>query len=252
MRWHDLLFAHWPISATLLRPLVPDGLEIETFDGSAWIGVIPFRMSGIRLRRCPPVPTTTAFPELNVRTYVRPIGSTIEDEGGVWFFSLDATSRIAVRSARAGFGLPYRDARISIRNLKTWEPATAQGGGAATTTRIASALDYTCERTESGFPPARFEATYGPTGPPYRSRAASIERFLTERYRLYAVRDDVLVSCGIHHVPWPLQAAEAEIRTNTMTDGLGFRVPESAPLLHFARRLDVLAWRPEPVGRLAF
>jgi uncharacterized protein YqjF (DUF2071 family) len=248
MRWHDLLFAHWPVEEAVLRPLVPEGLEIETFGGSAWVGVIPFRMSGIRMRRCPPVPTTTSFPELNVRTYVRPVGRTGEDDAGVWFFTLDASSRIAVRKARATFGLPYRHARIGVNVLKTWEPPAEQTGGAPARTRIAAAIDYSCDRSEAGFPKARFDATYGPAGPPFRARAATIERFLTERYRLFAVKDNILMSAGIHHVQWPLQAAEAEIRTNTMTEGLGFELPDTPPLLHFARRLDVLAWKPEPVG----
>lgn len=251
MRWHDLLFAHWPIRAAVLRPLLPDGLEIETFDGSAWLGIVPFRMSGTRLRRCPPVPTTSSFPELNVRTYVRPAGTTSDEALGVWFFSLDAASRIAVRTARAGFGLPYRGARMRVTTVKSWEPGASREGGTATATRIAAAIDYSSERTEAGFPPARFEATYAPIGPPFRSRAGSLERFLTERYRLYAVRDRTLVSVAVHHVPWPLQPADAEIRTNTMTEGLGFGLPPGTPLLHFARRLDVLAWRPEPVGLFA-
>lgn len=250
MRWHDLLFAHWPISPDVLRPLLPDGLEVETFDGSAWIGVVPFRMSGTRLRRCPPVPTTSSFPELNVRTYVRPAGSTTEEALGIWFFSLDAASRIAVRTARAGFGLPYRDARMRVTTVKSWEPGANRDGGTTTTTRIGAAIEYASERTEEGFPPAQFEATYGPSGPPFRSRAGSLERFLTERYRLYAVRDGTLVSVSVHHVPWPLQPAEAEIRKNTMTEGLGLSLPAGTPLLHFARRLDVLAWRPEPLGFL--
>jgi hypothetical protein len=248
MRWHDVLFAHWPVDPAVLRPLVPDGLEIETFDGMAWVGVVPFRMSGIRLRRCPPIPGTRAFPELNVRTYVRPVGASGEDARGVWFFSLDATNRTAVRTAKAWFGLPYREARIRVRSAKPVAAAQESGGGTTTATRMTSAIDYVCVRTESGAPPARFEATYSPVGAPFRARAGSIERFLTERYGLYARHGAHLVGARIHHVPWPLQLADAEIRTNTMTEGLGFALPESPPLLHFAGRLDVLAWRPEPIA----
>src|SRR6478736_184531 len=92
--WHDLLFAHWRIRLDVMRPLVPRELEIDTFDGSAWIGVVPFRMSAVRMRGLPPVPGASAFPELNVRTYVRYGG-----RAGVWFFSLDAESALAVFAA---------------------------------------------------------------------------------------------------------------------------------------------------------
>src|SRR5881394_3715955 len=112
MRWHDLLFAHWPVEAARLREFVPPGLAIETFDGAAWLGVVPFRMSHVRARCLPPVPGLSAFPELNVRTYVRAEGDGCP---GVWFFSLDAASRAAVRAARAVFGLAYMDARMSCR-----------------------------------------------------------------------------------------------------------------------------------------
>src|SRR5437867_5100192 len=102
MRWHDLLFLHWPVRPEIIRPLIPNGLELDTFDGAAWIGVVPFRMTGVRLRWLPPLPGISAFPELNVRTYVR-----VRDRPGVYFFSLDAGSRTAVAMARAWFHLPY-------------------------------------------------------------------------------------------------------------------------------------------------
>src|ERR1700687_6083754 len=100
--WRDLLFAHWPVATTSLRPLVPARLRIDTFDGQAWLAVVPFRMSGVRLRGTPAMPWLSAFPELNVRTYVR-CGA----KPGVWFFSLDAGNPLAVGIARAWFHLPY-------------------------------------------------------------------------------------------------------------------------------------------------
>ena len=111
-RWHDLLFAHWRCPITELRPLIPEPLEIDTFDGSAWIGVIPFYMSGVRMRATPPVPTANAFEELNVRTYV-----TLDGRPGIWFFSLDCASSLAVLGARIGIYLPYFRASMSmVRN----------------------------------------------------------------------------------------------------------------------------------------
>src|SRR5688500_5474109 len=118
MRWHELLFMHWPVPAAALRPLIPAGLELDTFDGSAWLGVVPFRMSGIRRRLLPPVPGTAAFPELNVRTYV-----TAGAKPGVWFFSLDAANRLAVRVARWTFHLPYYDATMSCTRDRAGEVA---------------------------------------------------------------------------------------------------------------------------------
>lgn len=223
MRWHDLLFAHWPVPPRAVRPLVPAGLELDAFDGSAWIGVVPFRMTGVRLRRLPAF-AGAAFPELNVRTYV-----TAGGRPGVWFFSLDASSRAAVRAARLWFGLPYFDARIRVRSA-------------------GDAVRYHSTRTHRGAPPAGFEASYRPTGPPRASAPGSLEHWLTERYCLYALRRGRLLRGEIHHAPWPLQPAEAEIRSNTMARAAGIDLPESRPLLHYAGRLDVVAWAPEPAG----
>ena len=108
-RWHDLLFAHWPIDAQSVRALIPPALELDTYDGQAWLGVIPFSMSGVHMRGMPPLPTTRAFAELNVRTYVKYGGRS-----GVWFFSLDAASTLAVIGARLGAHLPYYRASISV------------------------------------------------------------------------------------------------------------------------------------------
>lgn len=218
---------HWPVPVSSLRPLIPDALDIDTFDGSAWIGVVPFRMSGIRARWLPPMPGTSAFPELNVRTYV-----TSHGKPGVWFFSLDATSKLAVRAARLTFHLPYFDARMSC---------TRQPDGRT--------IDYESVRTHRGAPPATFIARYAPTGPVFRSSPGSVEHFLTERYCLYAAdRKNRLFRAEIAHAPWPLQTAEADTRANTMTDALGIRLPDVPPLLHYADSIDAVAWRPVRVS----
>jgi uncharacterized protein YqjF (DUF2071 family) len=226
MTWEDLLFAHWPVPAAALRPLVPPPLDLDTFDGSAWLGIVPFRMRGVRLRGLPAIPGTSAFPELNVRTYV-----TAEGKPGVWFFSLDAASRIAVRAARAWFHLPYFDAR-----MESWRTGTE--------------VAYSSRRTHRGAPPAEFAARYRPTADAYSPTRGSLEHFLTERYCLYAgdsanADGSRLWRGEIHHQKWPLQPAEAEIMRNTMTAPLALRLPDTPPLLHFARRLDVVAWPPQ-------
>ena len=110
MSWHDLLFMHWPVPQEALRPQIPPALQLDTFDGSAWLSVPPFRMSATRPRCLPSVPPLSNFPELNVRTYV-----TAEGKPGIWFFSLDAANPVAVRLARATFHLPYFDARMSCQ-----------------------------------------------------------------------------------------------------------------------------------------
>jgi uncharacterized protein len=228
--WHDLLFAHWPVPAAKLRAaLSPDpatGLALDTFDGAAWVGVVPFRMSGVRPRGLPPLPRLSAFPELNVRTYV-----TLGDRPGVWFFSLDAGNALAVRIARRWFHLPYFAARMACEG---------EGGG----------LRYASERAHAGAPPARFLARYAPAGAVAPSRPGTLEHWLTERYCLYAydARAGRLLRGEIHHARWPLQPAEAEIEACAMTAGHGFELPDAAPLLHFARRLDVIVWSPYAVG----
>jgi uncharacterized protein YqjF (DUF2071 family) len=222
MSWHDLLFMHWPVRWDVLRPLIPPTLGLDTFDGSAWLSIAPFRMSGVRLRLLPSVPRLSDFPELNVRTYV-----TVGGKPGIWFFSLDAASPVAVRAARATFSLPYFDAEMSCR-VSDIE------------------VHYRSVRTHRGAPEARFGGGYRPAGDPCSSRRGTLEYFLTERYCLYAADKRGNIRRGdIHHHPWPLQPAEAEIETLAMTEQIGVKLPEMEPILHFSGRLDVLAWLPQ-------
>jgi hypothetical protein len=221
--WERLLFAHWPLPEQSLRPLVPVGLTLQTFDGQAWIGLTPFEVSVLRPRAAPRIPGLAPFPELNVRTYV-----TVGDRPGVFFFSLDAGSTLAVAGARALYSLPYFRARFTVR-------------------RDGNAVAYDCRRADSRSR-AQFFATYRPTGPVITSTPGTLTHWLTERYCLYAVtRRGRLRRAEIHHPPWPLQCAEAEIRLNTMTSDLGIDLPPAAPLVHFAERLDVQVWLPERV-----
>jgi len=217
-RWHDLCFLHWPLAAGDVRPLVPAGLDLDLFEGRAWLGVVPFRMSGIRLRGLPPLPGAHAFPELNVRTYV-----TDGVNPGVWFLSLDAASRLAVAVARRFFHLPYHHARMSCREEDGWVRYASRRGGAS------------------------FEGRYRAAGPVHLAAPGTLEHWLTERYCLYARAPDGRVYRGdIAHDPWPLQGAEAAIVTNTMSP---LPLPATPPLAHFARFLDVRVWMLEEIGR---
>jgi uncharacterized protein len=224
MGWHDLLFMHWPVDESALRPLIPSTLSLDTFDGSAWLAITPFRMSDVHPRYLPSVPPLSNFPELNVRTYV-----TAGDEPGIWFFSLDAANPVAVRLARATFHLPYFDAEMTCRV-------------------VSEEVSYRSVRTHRRAPGAEFVARYRPVGEPFESRPGTLEDFLTERYCLYAADGRGHVYRGdIHHHPWPLQRAELEIESLAMTEQIGVALPETAPLLHFSKRLDVLAWPPRRI-----
>lgn len=239
MTWHDLLFAHWPVPAEKLRPMIPAALEIDTYDGSAWIGLVPFRMTGV-LPRPLPTPCGFAFPELNVRTYVKTAGKT-----GVWFFSLDAASRIAVRVARAWYRLPYYDAQMSVETTARLPDQRVPHDPAASDCHVR----YLSRRTHRRAPPAELHIEYQPTSPVFQAQPGTIEHWLIERYCLFAETRPGCIGCGdIHHLPWPLQTAEAEIRRSTMLEALGITTPHEQPLLHFARQLDVVAWNLKPIG----
>ncbi|HMC57503.1 MAG TPA: DUF2071 domain-containing protein, partial [Gemmatimonadaceae bacterium] len=177
MRWVDLAFMHWRVDASVLRPLIPAALEIDTFDGSAWVGVTPFRMSDVHPVALPPIPTARNFPELNVRTYVRRGAAS-----GVWFFSLDAASQLAVFGARAIVGLPYFHASMLER-------------------RVGNDIHYESVRTGHHNAPAELRARYRPTGDVFHSAPGSLEHFLTERYSLFSERMGRLLRVDIEHVP---------------------------------------------------
>ena len=232
--WHDLLFAHWPVPAEVLRRLVPSQLELDTYDGTGWVGVVPFRMSRVYPRYTFAVPWLSAFPELNVRTYVTAPSPT-GPRAGVYFFSLDAGNPVAVAVARRFFKLPYFRAQMRLVDQ------TLSGSGP---------IRYTSRRTHRGAPPAELSARYAPTGGIYHSEPGSLEWWLTERYCLYTVDRRGHVYRGeIHHPRWPLQPAEAEFEINTMAQAADIALPDTAPLLHFARRMDMLAWLLQPVPR---
>ena len=225
--WHDLLFAHWALAPDLIRPLVPAQLPLDLWQGQAYLAVAPFVVRALRPRGMPSLWGISNFPEVNVRTYV-----TVGDKPGVYFFSLDAGNLSAVVGARVTYRLPYYPARMRI--------AKTDGQFVYTSRRVAP-------QNRPDHPELRI--TYSPCGDvlPWKPPSQSLERFLTERYCLYTVRTARVFRANIHHVPWPLQPATAEIEKNTMTAPLNVAL-EGKPLLHFSRFLDVLVWPPERAG----
>ncbi|HTB15926.1 MAG TPA: DUF2071 domain-containing protein [Bryobacteraceae bacterium] len=215
--WRDLLFAHWRVPPADLGRVVPLPLELDLWEGSAWIGVVPFRMDRIRPRGMFAVPGISATPEINVRTYVKFGGKR-----GVYFLSLHASNRAAVKVARRFFHLPYHPAKMNVRSQEDM-------------------VHY-----ESAGELAQFRGSYRPTGEVAPGQPGTLEYWLTERYCFYALDPQGRVIRGeVDHPRWPLQPAEASIETNTMTEPFGIDLPDEPPLLHFSRTLDVILWMPE-------
>ena len=202
MRWCDLLFAHWAVDASVLRKLIPAGLELDLFQGRAYVGVVPFRMQGVTPRWLPAAPGLDAFPELNLRTYV-----TVGGRPGVWFFSLDAGQKLAVRIARRFFHLPYFDARFEIQ-------------------RQGSTVEYSAVRTHRNAPAASFRASYRAIGDVFHSAPGTLEAWLTERYCLYAANTAGCCRC-------PRQHSRRTLRHRTA------RPTRVAPLCKTTRRAGV-------------
>jgi len=217
--WRELLFMHWQLPAEALHPFVPSGLALHTYEGQAWIAVVPFRMTHIHPRGLFPLPWLSAFPELNVRIYV-----TDGEKPGVLFLSLDAANPIGVWLGRNWYHLPYIGARM-----------TCQSQG--------DTIHYHSTRQD-----AAFVGRYQATGAGYHAQPGSLEHWLTERYCLYTqTRGGKLLRSEIHHLQWSLQPATAHIETNTMLAVHGIAPPPQAPLLHYAQALEVLVWALEAV-----
>ena len=223
MTWHDLLFAHWPVPVDVLRPLVPSRLEIETFDSTAWIGIVAFRMTRVRPLGIWLPGDAFSIAEVNLRTYVR-----AGHETGVWFFSLDGSDAAAALAARTVFGIEYRHASVEF----------ALDG---------DEVRFSSDRrrpTRAGF-----SARYRSVGTPRRAAPGSLEDFLTTRLSLFGIgRGDGVRQARIEHEPWLLGDAEAEIEVNTLASSLGVELPDRPPLLHLARRLEVVAHWPGAIG----
>ena len=228
-RWNDLLFAHWRAQPSQVAALLPEGLHLDTFDGSAWVGVVPFWMDRIKVRGVPTIPGARSFPELNLRTYVRDLRTGTP---GVYFFSLDGANLLAVMVARSFYHMPYYWAEMRI--------------------------DTKSEREFSFFSrrrfvskPVIFKARYRGLGPTHKlaeNRSGTLEHFLTERYCLFTRnRAGQPIRANIHHVPWPLEDAEAEIERNDLASAIGISLPNIEPVLHYSRRLAIYIWPAELV-----
>ncbi len=213
--WIDLCFLHWRVEEAALRGLVPDSVELETHDGSVWLGVTPFLLRNFRLRGLPPLPGISTFPEVNVRTYV-----TRDGKPGIWFFSLDAASRLAVEAAKKLYKLPYHHAQMRYER------------------------DEELVHYESARPGAAFSARYRGDGELFQPAAGTLEHFLTDRYCLYTEDGGRLYRAEIQHAPWDLQRGEAHIDLNTMAP---LPLPADEPHVLFSPRQDVVLWSLDEV-----
>jgi uncharacterized protein len=219
--WERLLFAHWPVEAGSLRTRVPPPLELDTFDGTAWLGVIPFAVTGLHVRGVPPLAPWAFFLEANVRTYVR-----LGDRPGVLFLSLDASRRLTAAAARVTHRLPYHLAEMRATAAGEW-------------------IDYRSSRRWRG-PPARLDVSYRPAGAPAPAAPGSLEAFLVERYRVYTEDAGELWFTDVHHRPWRIAPAEVELRDATLVPADLGLLPAPA-LAHVAEPQHTVSWLPQPV-----
>jgi uncharacterized protein len=216
--WEDVVFAHWRVDADAVQALLPGGLEVDAFDGSAWLGVNAFRVESVRLHGTLPVPWVSSFPQLNVRTYV-----TAGRRPGLWFFSLDTPSMLAAETARLVYRLPWQTCRLEISERS-------------------GRLEVTAARTAG----RAFTARLSPRGAPTPAEPDTFERFFLERYCLYARDGGRLQRADLHHRPWQVQPALGAVDLNTMGPP-ELHLGAEPPLLHVARLQDVLAWPLERV-----
>jgi uncharacterized protein YqjF (DUF2071 family) len=217
MWWRDVAFFHYRVEPDIIARSLPDGVEPDCFDGSAWLSVVPFRMTGIHLRGLPVLPGFNAVPEINLRTYVR-----VRDRPGIWFYSLDATSVIVVDSARVVTALPYFRARV----------VTAERNGT---------IRYESERHDRRAVAGNFRAEYRPSVESRKAEAGSLDAFLHERYRFFSVRGSRLLTADVQHEPWALQTLEAEIAENTLGATIGYPLPLLPEIATFGRGVRVTA-----------
>ena len=220
--WTELTFLHWRVPVSVLRAQIPKELEIDTYEGDAWLGLVPFRMENVRFRFTPKVPWLSSFPELNVRTYVKHRGKP-----GVYFFSLDAASRLMVWIGRQFFHLPYfKAAMTNAPEQSGWQYFSARKGSSPGAHRFVARQRFSKDV--------------------FLAQPGSVEHFLTERYCLYSLDKRGQVLCSeVHHVPWPLRCGEIEIEENTMLQGFGIDSSRAPDLVHASDGVEVTGWWPE-------
>lgn len=216
--WKDLLFLHYKLPYRLLRKFVPSGLELDLYKGECWISIAPFKMRRVRVRWLPPIPTTYNFLELNLRTYVNYNGRP-----GVYFFSLDSSSTIASIAARAAF-LPYFRADMNIRHHH-------------------NRFYFESNRKGNNKAPAELKLTYWPEDKKFLPIKGTLTHWLVERYCLIQqTKAKKVITIDIHHLPWQLHTASAEIHKNSLTKSMGFTIPDQQPIIQFAKHQKVLIW----------
>ena len=220
--WGSLLFMHWRVAPDLLRPLIPEPLQIDTFDDSAWLAITPFTLWGARPIFAPPFPWISNFHEINVRTYVY-----LDGVPGVWFFSLDASSTLPVLAARALFHLPYHDAEIDLDKKN-------------------GAVDYSMKRPDRNNP-AAFTARWAIGDALPESAPGTLAFFLTERYCLYTQHSGDIYRCRISHKPWPLQQAELKSYKTNLFESNTHPAPAGDPMVYGGGPVDVEVWPLEKV-----
>jgi hypothetical protein len=228
-RWNDLLFAHWPVPASSLAALIPEGLQVDTFQDTAWLGVMPFWMDKVKVHGLPPILGARSFPDLSLRTYVR---EKRTGTPGVCCLSLDSSNLLAVAAGRAIYRLPYHWAEMRLEQ------------------RTEREFSFYSRRRLAGRPVV-FKARYRGLGPSRKlaeSRLGTLDYFLTERYCLFSSnRAGQIIRANLHHASWPLEEAEAEIEQNDLAAVLGIRLPDEKPVLHYSRQLAVYIWPAELV-----
>lgn len=217
MGWRQLLFANWAVDPAAVAARIPDGLDVDTFDGRAWLSVVPFTNEAIRPRGLPAT-VGMDLPELNLRTYV-----TCEGRSGVYFFSLDAPRRLAVYAARRLHHLPYYHAHVEMES-----PGTE--------------VQFTCRRCHPGARAAALQVTYEPAGDAFVPDEGTLAGFLVDRTRLFAeAPDGTIRHTAVHHPSWRLTPATADIDQNTVIRAAGFDQPTGPPIHFVSPGVDVVA-----------
>ena len=223
MTWRHVLFANWPGAPDVGAPHLPAGVDLDTYDGEAWLSVVPFTNVDVRPAWLP-AGLGGRLPELNLRTYV-----VHDGHPGVYFLSLDAQGVLGVVGARVVHHLPYYYARIDLD--------VADG-----------LVRFRSRRTHPGARPARFAATYGPTDDRPDTGPGSLAAFLVERSRYYTEAPSGALRYGsVRHEPWPVARADARIARNTLFRANGVDAPPGDPVCYSSPGVDTLASRNRPV-----
>jgi uncharacterized protein len=222
--WDKLLFLHWSMKPEMLRPLIPSSLDIDTWEGMAWVGVTPFTLRGIRPPWLPALPLVSQSLELNVRTYVR--------QGrvpGIWFLSLDASNSLAVWASRVGFALPYFRAEMDLKMRS-------------------DSFEFRSRRIHADSAPGKFHAKWQLGARLPEAVPGTRDFFLIERYVLYSSSGGRLYRAWVHHRPWPLCMAHIEWLSSNVLESDGIGPPQEPPLVHAqAEPLSVWVWPPRRI-----